>query len=477
VGRPSASIDGRLCALEDARVGVLDRGFLYGDSVFETLRVYRGIPFRLDEHLARLRRSGERIAFLLPWSDARMRWDCYQTLSESGLADAVLRVVATRGSGPIGHDPALAKAPCLVVLAMALPTLPASWYQCGRSATLVHEAIIAGGVPGAKTGSGLRAVLAMARARERGCEEAILVNRDGLVSEASSANVFIDTAVGWITPQLDDGGLSGITRKTLLSLCDAREASISSDTLLAARQVFLCSSVRELLPIVRVDAHTIGDGRVAPSFAALLADYRRIAGEHEAPQWPPQRVVVSLSLPAPAKESPLVPPPRRGRAHRKDGEVRVGVAVDVANLAGAARRAYHHNVDLSALLALLVSGRRLVEAGAFAIAKDPSGFRRFSEALRGAGFQVFGKRPQTFSDGSVKADWDVGLAVYAIELAERCDVVVLCTGDGDFVPLVRAIKRRGLRVEVAAFPGRLSAALRGAADSVFDLDEAVLERL
>ena len=174
--------------------------------------------------------------------------------------------------------------------------------------------------------------------------------------------------------------------------------------------------------------------------------------------------------------SPLVEPPRRRRAHkRRRAGARVGVFIDVANLAGAARRLHDAAVDFGALLDLVVAGRDLVGARAFAIDKGTDGYEAFAHALREAGYKVFTKRPKTFEDGTVKADWDVGMTVEMLGARERLDVVVLGSGDGDFVPVVNLLRDRGLRVEVASFAERTAADLKRAADQVVALDRSVLE--
>ncbi len=171
--------------------------------------------------------------------------------------------------------------------------------------------------------------------------------------------------------------------------------------------------------------------------------------------------------------APLVESPRRHQVLK--GNKRVGVFVDVANLAGAARRVYGGAVDYRRLLHLVVAGKNLSGAFAFAIDKGTSGYDAFAVALREAGYKVFTKRPKTFADGSVKADWDVGITVEMLSMQSKLDVVVLGSGDGDFVPAVHHLRQKGLRVEVAAFTERSAKELLAAADGFIELDESVLE--
>ena len=276
-----AYINGEICPPAEARVSVLDRGFLYGDSVYETLRVYGGVPFAFEAHLERLEESGRLVAFALPWDRAALRAAVEQTLAAADLGDAYLRVIVTRGSGTLGLDPALAAGPQLVILALELPELPGSIYEQGRSACLVsvQRNIKQALDPRAKTGNYMNSVLAADEARRRSADEAIMLDHDGRIAEASSANVFARVGDSWWTPPLDVGILSGITRGTLLRLCRERGIAVQERVLwpadlVSASEVFLCSSVREMVPLVRLDDQAVGDGSVGAGFAELLALYR-----------------------------------------------------------------------------------------------------------------------------------------------------------------------------------------------------------
>lgn len=174
--------------------------------------------------------------------------------------------------------------------------------------------------------------------------------------------------------------------------------------------------------------------------------------------------------------APLVESPRDRLARLKGhgDRPRVAVLLDVANLAGAARRLYGRSVDYAALLELVTRGRRLVAARAYVIDKGEARFDAFAHSLRAAGFRVHAKKPKTFSDGTTKADWDVGVVIDALGLASEVDWLVLGSGDGDFVPLVQALSARKVTVEVAAFVDRAALDLKAAVDHLVELDEAVL---
>ncbi len=175
----------------------------------------------------------------------------------------------------------------------------------------------------------------------------------------------------------------------------------------------------------------------------------------------------------PKPPGPAVSPPPKPKPPTA-GAPRLGVFLDVANLSGAARRLFGRAVDYRRLMSLVVGERRLVEGRAYAIDKG-DGFDGFARALRALGLKVLGKRPKTFPDGTVKADWDVGLAVDALSAAEHLDAVVLGSGDGDLVPVVNALKARGLKVEVVSFEARTAVELQKAADVYLELDDTLLE--
>ena len=273
-------INGTITAPAEARISVFDRGFLYGDSVFETLRIYNRVPFALAEHLERLYNSGKRVGFALPWTSSELIQACEKTLCDSNLKDAYLRMIATRGTGPMGLDPALAQHPTLIVMVLPLPHLPAAMYEIGRSAWLVSVSRHDGSHPDprAKTGNYLNSVLATQEARDHDAEEAIMLDAAGRVAEASAANIFVMLEGVWCTPPLSVGILSGITRKTVLRLChaakiDAQEKVLWPSDLERADEMFLCASVRQIVPLVKLNGRLIGIGKVGAATRRLMQLY------------------------------------------------------------------------------------------------------------------------------------------------------------------------------------------------------------
>lgn len=282
------SIDGQIMDEGAAVIPVTDRGFLYGDSVYEVVRTYGGEPFALDEHLTRLEQSAARLAMPLarPPGDGRepIIRDIRQTLAAAGHPESYVRVIITRGSGPMGLDPGLADHPRRVVIVAPFQPLPAAWYAEGVAIHLVATGRAGGHtlLAGAKSGNYLVNVLALGAAKRRGAHEAILLDHDDHVTEGASSNLFVVAGGQLLTPPLSAGILEGITRHKVCKLAQragfpVTERPIARDELSEADEIFLTSTLREILPVQRVDDQTVGQGTPGPIARRLLADYRAAA--------------------------------------------------------------------------------------------------------------------------------------------------------------------------------------------------------
>jgi branched-chain amino acid aminotransferase len=195
--RPSrvVSKDGVLLRPEDAVVSVYDRGFLYGDSVFETIRTYGGRPFALEEHLGRLTRSAERVGIVPPVDEATFAREIALALAAVENAESTVRVMLTRGTGPLGLDPNLALTPLRVMLIEPLVPLPAALYREGVAVITHRTERAADDAPGAKVGNYLGGLLALRAAKAVGAHEAILLDARGGVIEGTTSNLF--RALAW----------------------------------------------------------------------------------------------------------------------------------------------------------------------------------------------------------------------------------------------------------------------------------------
>jgi branched-chain amino acid aminotransferase len=279
------SLDGTIVLPEDARVSVFDRGFLYGDSVFEALRTYGGVPFALREHLERLARSAKRALIEMPVSLETFSAEIDAALRAANNTESYLRLLLTRGRGAaLGLDPSLARAPLRVVLVMELSPLPASMYEHGVGVITFRTQRVADSTPasGAKLSNYMVAVLAMEEVRRAGAEEALVLDAKGRVVEGTTSNIFFVKNGVLVTPPEEAGILMGITREKILGL--AAEARIKVEEkgffpkeLVDADEAFISSSIREIAPVVTVDGQTIGDGRPGKTTLELLAALRALA--------------------------------------------------------------------------------------------------------------------------------------------------------------------------------------------------------
>jgi branched-chain amino acid aminotransferase len=281
-------IDGQIHGPDQAVVPVLDRGFLFGDSVYETVAWLGGRFIFLDEHLARLERSARRI-YLEPPTRSLVEQAMCATVLASEEPEARVRVMVTRGAAALDIDPTTATAPRLVVIVQPLGAPTAALLATGVAVQIVKQSRSSPGSvdPTVKSGNYLNSVLAIAEARRRcpGANEAILCSASGSIAEGATSNVFFVTKEILCTPGLEVGILDGVTRGKVLELArgagiETRElGSVSPEELRRADEAFLTSAVRGILPVTTVDSVRIGNGQPGPLTRRLLALYQRLASE------------------------------------------------------------------------------------------------------------------------------------------------------------------------------------------------------
>jgi branched-chain amino acid aminotransferase len=277
-------IDGAVRLPEDAKVSVLDRGFLYGDSVYETIGTMYGRLFAARDHLDRLERSARRIGMRVP-PRAEIEAAIAETVAAAGNAETRVRVMLTRGVGKLDLDPASCDDCRLVVIAFPLGAPTPEMFEKGVAVAIVSvtrnspRAID----PAVKSGNYLNNVLALGEARRvSGAYEAILCADDGSVAEGSTSNVFaVVGGVVW-TPPADVGILDGITRAKVMQLASGAgiavvERRIQPDELRGADEAFLTSATRGVLPITTIDGRPVGGGVPGPVTRRLMALYDGLA--------------------------------------------------------------------------------------------------------------------------------------------------------------------------------------------------------
>lgn len=273
-------LDGTVLPAAEARVPVLDRGFLYGDSVFEVTRTVGKEPLLLTEHLERLERSAAALAFGTPPREA-IASAVAATLAAVPTDECYVRIMVTRGAGPIDLDPASADAPRLVVIAKPLHLPDERQRREGVAMVTVDERRNAPGhVPAAvKSSNYLSSVMALRSARQRGAHEALMCDLAGNVSEGASSNFFLVRDGRILTPPLALGILAGVTRSVVFSLATelglkVEEVAFPKSAALSADEAFLTSSIRGLLPVTRLDGQAIGSGQPGPITQRLMAGYQ-----------------------------------------------------------------------------------------------------------------------------------------------------------------------------------------------------------
>jgi branched-chain amino acid aminotransferase len=275
-------IDGRMVPAEEAKISVFDRGFLYGDAVFETIRTYAGAPFALDEHVRRLKWSADRVFIPMPVSPDAIAEEIRSATRRAGNPESFIRVMITRGSGEtLGLDPNLAQLPTRVIIVGPLVGPAPEAYEQGIAAVTFRTQRLADATDaaGAKVANYLVAVLAMREAQQNGALEALIVDGHGHILEGSSSNVFVVRDGSLVTPPEDAGILPGITRALIVEV--ARESHVGVvlrpldvEEAYAADELFISSSIRELLPVVRLDGRVIGSGRPGPITQLILERFR-----------------------------------------------------------------------------------------------------------------------------------------------------------------------------------------------------------
>jgi branched-chain amino acid aminotransferase len=275
-------IDGKLYDKENAKVSVYDHGLLYGDGVFEGIRVYSGRIFQAEAHLRRLFDSAKAIRLAIPMSADQIRAAVEQTVSANGFSDCYVRLVITRGVGYLGLNPSKCANPSVIVIADTIELYPPEMYQKGMAcitATVIrnHPNALS---PRIKSLNYLNNILAKIEAADAGVPEAIMLNGNGNVAECTADNIFIARAGVIQTPGTADGILEGITRDVILKLCvqlkiPCVEKTLQRQDLYIADECFLTGSGAEVVPVTRLDGRAIGSGEPGPLTRRLMEAFHQ----------------------------------------------------------------------------------------------------------------------------------------------------------------------------------------------------------
>lgn len=275
-------LDGKFVDEADAKVSVFDHGLLYGDGVFEGIRLYGGNIFRLEEHLERLEYSAKAILLQIPLSREQLSWATCETCRQNDLTDAYIRLVVTRGVGDLGLAPWLCPKPTVFIIASRISLYPKEYYDNGLAIVTVPTRRInpAALPPTIKSLNYMNNILGKIEAKQFGALEAIMLNDQGYVAECTADNVFIVHKGEIITPSASQGALKGITRSTIFDIGKAldvpvREVNMTRYDIWCADECFLTGSGAEVIPVVKLDGRVIGAGTPGPVTQRIMESFRQ----------------------------------------------------------------------------------------------------------------------------------------------------------------------------------------------------------
>lgn len=260
-------LNNRVVPREEAVISVFDHGFLYGDGVYETMRVYGGVVFMIDEHIRRLYRSADMIGLTIKDNAGSLKSKIYETLNANNLKDAYLRLTISRGYGGLGLDPKLCKMPTLVIIAEHFKKYPKAFYENGVRVLIpqIRRNLKSALNPQIKSLNFLNNILAKLEAIKGSAYEAVMLNADGFLTEGTVSNIFFLKNNLLCTPSLRCGILNGITRAIVIKLAvkeaiHVKEGEFRREELYGADEVFLTNTTMEIMPVSAVDdrSHEVG---------------------------------------------------------------------------------------------------------------------------------------------------------------------------------------------------------------------------
>ncbi len=276
-------ISGKLLDKEQAVVSVFDHGLLYGDGVFEGIRVYGGKVFLLGEHIQRLYESATAIRLEIPMSPSAMSKAVEETVAANGLGDGYVRLVVTRGAGTLGLDIRRTSDPQVIIIADTISLYPPELYEHGlelvtASTIRNHPAALSSRI---KSLNYLNNILAKIEGTDQGKVEALMLNHKGEVAECTGDNIFIVKDGVLRTPPPDAGILEGITRNAVIKLAEqdgtlVQQTSMLRHDVYVADECFLTGTAAEVIPVVSVDGRMIGDGKPGPVTKRLLDQFQKL---------------------------------------------------------------------------------------------------------------------------------------------------------------------------------------------------------
>lgn len=276
-------IDGKYYDRKNARVSVFDHGLLYGDGVFEGIRIYHGKVFRLREHIDRLYESARAIFLDIPLKREAMADAVIEAVRKNKKKEGYIRLIVTRGEGPLGIDPMQCKKATVIIIVGDIQLYPQEYYEKGIAIITASTKRMPTDCldPRIKSLNYLNNILAKMEARQAGCLEAVMLNTNGFVAECTADNIFIVKGGELYTPAPYHGALDGITMRAVIEVATslgipAHEATLSRYDLYTADECFMTGTGAEIVPIIAIDGRTIGRGRPGPVTKRLIKGFRKL---------------------------------------------------------------------------------------------------------------------------------------------------------------------------------------------------------
>jgi branched-chain amino acid aminotransferase len=276
-------LDGKLVDKDDAKISVLDHGTLYGDGVFEGIRIYGGRIFLCEEHVDRLYRSAKLVRLAIPYTKQELTDAMLEAVAANECVDGYIRLVVTRGEGTLGLSPFKCPQPSVFIIADSIELYPQEMYDQGMAVIIAKTLRTSATMidPSIKSLNYLNNILAKIEAIDAGVAEAIMLNESGHVAECTGDNLFIVKDGAVVSPPPDAGLLIGITRRGVMDLAtklglEVIERNIAPADLYEADECFLTGTAAEVISVTRIDEKTIGDGTPGPITQRLLGAFREM---------------------------------------------------------------------------------------------------------------------------------------------------------------------------------------------------------
>src|SRR5437773_3310339 len=283
-------IDGKFYSEANAKISIFDHGLLYGDGIFDGIRFYNGRVFRLEEHLARLWDSARSICLKIPMTMREMTEAVLETIRQNHLRDGYIRLLVTRGTGNLGLNPMQCKSPSVIIIAATIALYHEDFYRKGLSIVTcaTRRSNPAALNPAVKSLNYLNNVMARIEANLAGADEALMLNDAGNVAECTADNVIIINRGQIFTPPITAGALRGITRSIVFDIggelsIKACESDITRHDVFVADECFLTGTAAEIVPVVKVDGRSIGNGKPGPITTRIIARFREMTRETGTP--------------------------------------------------------------------------------------------------------------------------------------------------------------------------------------------------